>query len=53
MESAAANNDEVIEKVMGELETFWMSDAEDAGEAIFNGFAEKYADQFDGDYDAP
>ena len=53
MESAAANNDEIIEKVMGELETFWMSDAEDAGEAIFNKFAEKYADKFDGDYDAP
>ena len=38
---------------MSELETFWMSDDEDAGEAIFNKFAEKYADKFEGDYDAP
>ena len=53
MESTEDNNAAIIEKVMGELEVFWMSDDEDAGEAIFNKFAEKYADKFVGDYDSP
>ena len=30
-----------------------MSDDDDAGEAIFNKFAEKHADKFDGDYAQP
>ena len=38
---------------MGNMEEFWMSDAEDGGEAIFNKFAEKYADKFTGDYASP
>ena len=43
----------IIDDVIRELEVFWMSDDEDAGEAIFNKFAEKYCDKFDGDYDQP
>ena len=43
----------MIDDVIRELETFWMTDDEDGGEAIFNKFAEKYADKFDGDYDQP
>ena len=38
---------------MNKLEMFWMSEDEDAGEAIFNKFAEQHAHKFDGDYDAP
>ena len=42
-----------MDDVVRELEVFWMSDDDDAGEAIFNKFAEKYAHQFEGDYAQP
>ena len=44
---------EIVEKVMGEVEVFWMSDDENSGEAIFNKFAEKHAAVFDGAYADP
>ena len=53
MESAATSNEAILEKVMGEMEAYWMSDDEKGGEAIFNKFAEKYADKFTGDYATP
>ena len=48
-----SDQQKIIDDVVQELEVFWMSDEEDAGEAIFNKFAAKYHDKFDGNYDTP
>ena len=47
------SNAEIIEKVMNKVEEFYMGDGPDSGENIFNEFAAKHSDKFEGDYDAP
>ena len=42
---------QIVEKVMGEVEDFYMADGDEGGEAIFNKFAEKHAHVFEGNYD--
>ena len=47
------SSQEVLEKVMTQVESFYMSDDEDSGEKQFNRFAEKHASLFEGDFDSP
>ena len=40
------SNSEIVQKVMGKVEEFYMGNEEDSGEAIFNKFAEQHAATF-------
>ena len=53
MESTEEANKALIEKVMGELENFWMNDSDQGGEALFNNFIKDHADKFKDGFDTP
>ena len=41
----------IVEKVMGSVEEFYMSDGDEGGEAIFKKFAKEHVHVFEGDYE--
>lgn len=43
---------EIIDKVMAKIESFYFDDGEDSGEAIFNKFAVKHSHLFPDDMNA-
>ena len=41
---------EIVEKVMSKFEEYFMGDGEESGEQVFNRFAAKHADKFEGEF---
>ena len=46
------SNQDIISKVMENIESFYFDDGENSGEVIFNKWAAKHASKFDEDFDA-
>ena len=42
---------EIVQRVISKVEEFYMGDSENSGEQIFNRFAEKHYQLFDGDFE--
>ena len=46
------SNEEIISKVMNEIEEFYFGEGEESGEAIFDKFAVKHHELFEADFEA-